>query len=76
MVGTVLRRGFFRLSGIHSGMHVDERVLVHLSYSLASRVIPYVVSENVGKVTMWACGTPSRRDEEMFVSYVMCSSLG
>jgi hypothetical protein len=57
-------------------MHVDKKLLVHNSCLLAIRVSPYVAFENVGRVTIWACGTLSNWDEVMFVSCVMCSSFG
>ena len=56
IVGVWLRRGCLRLSRIQVGMLVWGRVGVHLSWTLARSVRPYVAGENVGRVTTCAWG--------------------
>ena len=57
-------------------MAVAGRLLVHWSCLLAGRVRPCVAGENVVRVTMSACGPPSRWDDVIWVPGDKCSSSG
>jgi hypothetical protein len=67
MVGTWASRVFLGFSGSRVWIHASGRLLVQWSCLLASRVSPYVDAENVGVVTMQACGTPYRWEDVMVV---------